>query len=177
MGMKHRYRHRLSITTTATPIRQPITESPTIRNTRVRLLNFVATTAITSREVWVSDLCLQLLWQLSHGLHHKSPEHAKSTSLTGEEKGKATFGRFERLVSALSSSSGGGSGGAGRNSVDGGASVYHPGPPNPEHTEAAMAQLVIVLRECRLPTNEQRNRLNTWLSVAAEELKRVRSTS
>ncbi|KAL5963642.1 Ubiquitin carboxyl-terminal hydrolase 24, partial [Taenia solium] len=176
MGMKHRYRHRLSITTTATPVRQPISESATIRNTRVRLLNFVATTAITSREVWVSDLCLQLLWQLAHGLHHKSPEHAKSASVTGEEKGKATFGRFERLVSVLSSSSGSGNGGISRNSVDGGVSTHHPGPLNPEHTEAAMAQLVIVLRECRLPTNEQRHRLNTWLSVAAEELKRGKST-
>ncbi|VDM31222.1 unnamed protein product [Hydatigera taeniaeformis] len=176
LGMKHRYRHRLSITTTTTPVRQPITESSTIRNARVRLLNFVATTAITSREVWVSDLCLQLLWQLSHGLHHKSPEHAKSTSMAGEEKGKATFGKLERLVSALSSSGGSGNGGASHNHLDGGGSVHHPGPLNPEHTEAAMAQLVIVLRECRLPTNEQRHRLNTWLSVAAEELKRGKST-
>nr|CDS22949.1 ubiquitin carboxyl terminal hydrolase 24 [Echinococcus granulosus] len=173
MSMKHRYRHKLSITTTTTSVRQPTTEPSTIRNARARLLNFVATTAITSREVWVSDLCLQLLWQLSHGLHPKSPEHAKSNSVAGEEKGKATFGRFERLVSALSSSSGSGNGGASHNSVDEGVSIHHPCLPNPEHTEAAIAQLLIVLRECRLPANEQRHRLNTWLSVAAEELKRT----
>ncbi|EUB56673.1 Ubiquitin hydrolase [Echinococcus granulosus] len=176
MSMKHRYRHKLSITTTTTSVRQPTTEPSTIRNARARLLNFVATTAITSREVWVSDLCLQLLWQLSHGLHPKSPEHAKSNSVAGEEKGKATFGRFERLVSALSSSSGSGNGGASHNSVDEGVSIHHPCLPNPEHTEAAIAQLLIVLRECRLPANEQRHRLNTWLSVAAEELKRGKST-
>ncbi|VUZ47379.1 unnamed protein product, partial [Hymenolepis diminuta] len=179
IGMKHRYRHRLSVTTTTTtPIRHQIAESSEIRNARHRLLNFVATIAITSREVWVSDLCLQLLWQLSHGLHPKSPERRKSASMDTEEKGKGGSGRFERFVSVLSSG-GSGSSSVGRvgvstAGVDAGPSIHHP--LNPEHTEAAINQLVVVLRECRLPANEQRQRLNTWLSVAAEELKRGKST-
>ncbi|KAM7541942.1 hypothetical protein Aperf_G00000004283 [Anoplocephala perfoliata] len=179
IGMKHRHRHRFSITATATPAHHPIVESSTIRNARHRLLNFVATTAITSREVWVSDLCLQLLWQLSHELHLKSPERRKSILSEAEEKGKGGSGKFERFVCVLSS--GGGTGGSGRvgggaMGVEGGSSTHNYGLLNPEHTEAAINQLVIVLRECRLPANEQRQRLNTWLSVAAEELKKGKST-
>ncbi|VDO03144.1 unnamed protein product [Rodentolepis nana] len=178
IGMKHRYRHRLSINTTTTlPTRHPIVESSEIRNARHRLLNFVATIAIASREAWVSEACLRLLWQLSHGLHPKSPERRKSASTDIEEKGKGGSGKFERFVSALSSGSSGSSNvgrvGGSAVGVDGG-SMNH-APLNPEHTEAAINQLVIVLRECRLPANEQRQRLNSWLSVAAEELKRGRS--
>nr|CDS25696.1 ubiquitin carboxyl terminal hydrolase 24 [Hymenolepis microstoma] len=178
IGMKHRYRHRLSINAITTPhTRHPVVESSEIRNARHRLLNFVATIAIASREAWVSDLCLRLLWQLSHGLHPKSPERRKSASNDIEEKGKGGFGKFERFVSVLSS---GGSGtsnvgrvGGSAVGVDGGSMNHYP--LNPEHTEAAINQLVIVLRECRLPANEQRQRLNTWLSIAAEELKRGKS--
>ncbi|VDD74903.1 unnamed protein product [Mesocestoides corti] len=174
MPMKHRLRPRLSITTSA---RHPLTEPSTIRNARHRLLNFVATTAITSREPWVSDLCLKLLWQLAHGLNSRSPDHAKAVISDTEEKSKASSGvrKLERFVCALSSggNGGGGCGGGGGSSIVGnGMSVHLTSPTCPEHTEAAITQLVIVLRECRLPANEQRQRLNNWLSVTAEELKR-----
>lgn len=136
----------------------------------------MATTAITSREVWVSDLCLHLLWQLSQGLHPKSTEKQKSAMIDAEEKEKGGSGKFERFVSVLSSGGGTGSSGdvgGGTVGVESGSLVHHSGPLSPEHTEAAINQLIIVLRECRLPVDEQRQRLSTWLSVAAEELKRV----
>ena len=173
MGLKHRYRHKHSLTTTTTTSSvQLIVESPSIQNARTRLLNFVTTTAITSREVWVSDLCLQLLWQISHGLHCKSPEHTKSISLNGDEKERSGSGAFERFVNVLSGNGGSGSSG-GDGGSDGSGLINHSIPVNSERTEAAIAQLVIVLRECRLPAKEQRQRLNKWLSVATDVLKKV----
>nr|VZH94110.1 unnamed protein product [Spirometra erinaceieuropaei] len=175
-------------------------EPTTVRHARAGLLNLISTIGLNSREPWVSDQCLKLLWQLAHGLRPQdiatslvSPTRSRQSADAGvpatataaassavEEVEEATTaaappqqatphhhrhsGRTKHALGKFIH-------GLGTTSVsvtlDSSVKQYV----HPEPTEAALSQLLTVLRDSHLPAQEQRPRQASWLALAAEELK------
>ncbi|KAF7233807.1 hypothetical protein EG68_07334 [Paragonimus skrjabini miyazakii] len=125
------------------------TDEPShVRHGRARLLNMVGRIGTLTKEGWKFDLCAELLWDLAHG----------------------TFSRVNRVTSNRESGTGSkdcaNTAATERDQLMVMAEKYQ----HPEPIEAALAQQLVVLREFRCPSNEQRLRSMRWLSSAVENV-------